>query len=233
MDDTDKGKSPDRRELALLVLSRFVPGFAIIGAALFLPAGSLAWDRGWLYLGTLSCLMAAALAYFLTRDPALLEKRMRMRERRDAQRRCIAASYVVIAPLLLLPGLDWRLGWSQVPAAATWAGLAVLVAGYALFFLVLRANSYASRVIEVQEGQKVIDRGPYAVLRHPMYASTALIYLATPLVLGSWWALIPAAAFLPLLAVRVRDEEAMLRRDLPGYAEYCDRVRWRIVPGIW
>ena len=225
--------APSKGRLALLVLSRFVPGFLAVAAILFVPAGSLAWPNGWIYIGSLGGLMAVALGYMLLRDPALIEKRLKFRERRKAQKRCIAASYLVILPFFALPGLDWRFSWSRMPLAFVAIGLALVIAGYALFFAVMKANSYASRVIEVQEGQKLIDTGPYALMRHPMYSANALIYLASPLVLGSWWALIPAVAFLPFLALRIRDEEAMLSRELPGYAEYRERVRWRMLPGIW
>ena len=233
MDQDNIDAKPDRGRLAFLVASRFVPGILAIGALLFISAGSLSWANGWIFLGTLSGLMVVALAHLIAHDPELLEKRLRLRERRVAQKRCVAASVVVIIPLFLLPGLDWRFGWSKVPAIVVAIGLAVVIAGYALFYVVMRFNSYASRVIEVQEGQKVIDSGPYAVVRHPMYVANALIYLGSPLVLGSWWALIPVLAFLPFLVVRIRDEEVMLRKDLPGYAEYCAKVRWRMVPGLW
>lgn len=233
MSETKTTEAPDRGKIVLLVLSRFIPGFLLLGALFFGTAGSLAWGNAWIYLGTLAGLMILVLGYLLARDPALLEKRMKARERRGAQKRCVAASFFAIAPLFVLPGLDRRFGWSIVPQAVVWVALAAVVAGYALFFTVMRANSYASRVIEVQEGQKVIDTGPYSAVRHPMYAATVLIYLASPVVLGSWWAAIPAIAYLPLLGLRILDEEAMLRRELPGYAEYCGKVRWRILPGIW
>jgi protein-S-isoprenylcysteine O-methyltransferase Ste14 len=233
MEEKKRHDAPSKRRLALLALSRFVPGFLAIAAILFLPAGSLAWPNGWIFIGSLGGLMALVLAYMIVRDPALIEKRLRFRERRKAQKRCIAASFFVIIPFFALPGLDWRFSWSRVPLAFVVIGLALVLVGYALFFAVMRANSYASRVIEVQEGQKLIDTGPYALMRHPMYSANALIYLASPLVLGSWWALIPAVAILPFLVLRIRDEEAMLARELPGYAEYRERVRWRMLPGIW
>ncbi len=225
--------APDRRRMVFLLLSRVVPGFIVVAALIFLPAGSLAWVNGWVYIGALSVLIAGALSYFLARDPALLERRMRMRERRSTQKFCVAASYPVIVAVFALPGLDHRFGWSRVPAAVVIVGLAAVLAGYALFFAVMRANSYASRVIEIQEGQRVIDTGPYAMVRHPLYVSSLVIYLVSPLVLGSWWAVIPALAYLPLLVARIRDEEALLRRDLPGYLDYCDRVKWRLLPGVW
>jgi protein-S-isoprenylcysteine O-methyltransferase Ste14 len=233
MSEKKTGEVPGRGKIALLAISRFAPMLVVLGALFFASAGDLAWGNAWIYLGTLGALMIIVLAYLLIRDPALLEKRLRTRERRSAQKRCVSTGIALIALIYVVPGLDRRFGWSSVPAAFVWIGVAALVAGYILFLAVMRANSYASRVIEVQEGQKVIDTGPYSLLRHPMYSASLVIYIASPLVLGSWWAVIPALAYLPLLAMRIRDEEAMLRRELPGYAEYCARVRWRIFPGIW
>jgi protein-S-isoprenylcysteine O-methyltransferase Ste14 len=145
----------------------------------------------------------------------------------------VGASWLIVIPLYVLPGLDWRFGWSKVPLWAVIVATLVLVAGYALFVLVMRTNSYASRVIELNEGQKVIDSGPYALVRHPMYVSSITIYVASPIVLGSWWALIPAFVFPFLMVLRIRSEEAFLRKELPGYEEYAKRVPWRLIPGIY
>jgi protein-S-isoprenylcysteine O-methyltransferase Ste14 len=233
MDLTNEAEGPRRRALVLRMLVRFMLGMAVIGAILFASAGSLAWARGWRFLAALTVLMAAIMSIFVIRDPALIERRLLMRERRGRQRLVISLAGLILVPIFVLPGIDWRLGWSSVPEAVSWAGIAAMALGFALFFLVMRANSYASRVVEIQEGQKVIDRGPYAVVRHPMYSSMMIFYLASPLTLGSWWALIPAAAYLPVMMLRVRDEEAMLRAGLPGYVEYCAKVRRRMIPGIW
>jgi len=224
---------PRRGVLVLRALSRFVPGMAFIGVLIFAPTGGLDWARGWRYLATLSAMMILTLSYFVVRDPSLLERRLRMREKRSTQKRFLAWAWIVLFPIFIIPGFDYRLGWSQAPEAVAWAGLALTAIGYAVVFAVMRANSYASRVVEIQEGQKVIDSGPYAIVRHPMYAAMILFYLASPLALGSWWALIPALAYIPILAVRARDEEIMLRAGLPGYVEYCAKARWRMIPGIW
>ena len=233
MDTTTEQASPRRGKIALMALTRFVPGFAAIGALLFLPAGSLEWPGGWIYLWTLVALMIAVLSFFLVRDPGLLEKRMKIRERRNSQKLCVSLSLPLILSIFVIPGLDWRFGWSRMPTVLPWVGLSLAVAGYALFFAVMRFNSYASRVIEVQEGQRVIDAGPYSIVRHPMYAASFVIYLGTPLALSSWWALIPSFAYLPMLMMRIRDEEDMLKRDLPGYEDFCSKRRWRMLPGIW
>jgi protein-S-isoprenylcysteine O-methyltransferase Ste14 len=228
-----KAVAPSRARLLRIVLSRFVPGFAILCVVIFLPAGDLSWANGWLFLGSLAVLMLVALAWLLARDPALLERRMRTRERERPQKLVILVSLALIPGIFVLPGLDRRFGWSSVPDWVVAIGMILVIAGYVLFYLVLRANSWASRVIEVQEGQRVIDSGPYAVVRHPMYLAVITIYLAAPLVLGSWWALIPAAAFPPILAIRAMSEEKILVEGLPGYDEYRKKVRWRILPGIW
>lgn len=217
----------------LRMLSRFIPGMLGIGALLFATAGSLAWEAGWRYLAVLVLMMLIVMAYFLARDPELIERRLRMREGRKRQRLVISLAGLVLVPVYVLPGIDWRLGWSGVPEGLSWAGIAAVVLGFALFFAVMLKNSYASRVVELQQGQKVIDTGPYAVVRHPMYSAMMVFYLASPIALGSWWALIPAAAYIPVIAARIRDEEAMLRTGLPGYADYCAKVRWRMLPGIW
>lgn len=233
MNDTGIGARAGRAGLILRMLLRFVPGMAIIGALLFATAGSLGWARGWRFLAALAIPMLIVMLYFVVRDPDLIERRLKMRERRGKQRVIIGLAGVILIPIFLIPGIDWRLGWSSVPESVSWAGAALETLGFAFFFAVMRANSYASRVIEIQDGQKVIDYGPYAVVRHPMYAAMMVFYFASPLALGSWWALIPAAAYLPVMMLRVEDEEAMLREGLPGYSEYCAKVQWRMVPGIW
>jgi protein-S-isoprenylcysteine O-methyltransferase Ste14 len=233
MDIEMKDAVPSRPRLLWMVASRFVPGFAILTALVFLSAGDISWINGWLFLGSLAVLMLVALAWLLARDPALLERRMRTRERERPQKRVIFFSLVLFPGIFVLPGLDRRFGWSSVPDWVVAIGIVMMVAGYALFYSVLRANSWASRVIEVQEGQSVIDSGPYAVLRHPMYLATLLIHFAAPLVLGSWWSMIPVAVYPVLLALRVRNEEKILVEGLPGYDEYRKKVRWRILPGIY
>jgi protein-S-isoprenylcysteine O-methyltransferase Ste14 len=133
----------------------------------------------------------------------------------------------------LLPGFDRRFGWSDVPVALVIAADVLVFAGYALFFLVLRENSYASRVVEVTEGQKVISSGPYALVRHPMYLGAMTMYVFSPLALGSYVALIPAVLIIPILVARIRNEEQVLAQELPGYTEYMQRTRFRVVPGVW
>jgi len=223
----------DRRRLVRMVASRFIPGIIVLFAMLFLPAGTLAYWHAWVFLGVLLVPMAFVLAYLIRRDPALLERRMRLRERQGEQVRFVRISLVVVVLVFVLPGFDARFGWSHVPVPVVLLADVGVFLGYSLFILVMRANSYASRVVEVEEGQRVISTGPYARVRHPMYAGALLMYACTTIALGSWWAFL---AFLPypfLLAYRAVHEEALLQKKLPGYEAYMQKVRYRFLPGIW
>lgn len=224
---------PPVSRLLVTAATRWVLGLVVLGALFFIPAGTFHYWQAWAYLGVLFIPMTLALAYLLRRDPALLERRLKAREAAPEQRAAIALSGVAIIGTLLVAALDRRFGWSHVPVPVTVVGLGLVLVSYGLFFLVLRENSYASRVIEVSEAQRVISTGPYAVVRHPMYVATNAMFLATPLALGSWWALVPAVLVLPGMVWRILDEEKQLREGLPGYREYCEKVRWRQVPGLW
>jgi protein-S-isoprenylcysteine O-methyltransferase Ste14 len=214
-------------------LIRLVSGIVVIGACLFWPAGTFNYWQAWVWLATLFIPMGISLVYLVKRDPALLERRTRTNETRPEQRLIIAASSIYFLVIFLLPGFDKRYGWSQVPVwLVLLADLGVL-AGYGLYILVLRTNSYASRVVEVEQGQKVISTGPYSLVRHPMYLGMILLMVATPLALGSFWAFLPSLGLIPLLAVRARDEEKLLIKELAGYREYTQKTRHRLFPGIW
>jgi protein-S-isoprenylcysteine O-methyltransferase Ste14 len=214
-------------------LLRLVAGIAILSALLFLPAGTTDWWQGWAYLAVLFGCVTAMFVWLLVNDPALLERRLRGVERRGEQRLIQAAGTVIYLLVFVLPGFDRRFGWSHVPGALSVAADVVVLAGYAGFAWVLRVNSWASRLIEVQQGQHVITTGPYAIARHPMYGAILVMFVATPVALGSWWAVLPALLLGPLLAVRVRDEESLLQQELPGYAGYARTTRWRLLPGLW
>lgn len=215
------------------MLIRWIVGMGMIGLMLFLPAGTWAYWPGWLYCGVLFIPMLFVLAYFLVRDPALLERRMRFKEKEQAQRRALGFGNVAMIVGFLVPGFDYRFGWSTLPAALILAAAGVVLLGYLLFFFVLRANSYASRVVEIEAGQQLITTGPYAWVRHPMYSAVLVMFMFTPLALGSYWALLPFSGLIPTLVLRIRNEEQVLRDGLEGYAEYCERVRFRLVPGVW
>jgi protein-S-isoprenylcysteine O-methyltransferase Ste14 len=215
---------------AYLRVALALPIFALV---IVLPAWKWDYWQGWLYLLILYIPMFFVLYYLLKNDPALLQRRMRMREKESVQRRIIVLSLVYFLVAFSLPGFDVRFGWSNVPAWVSLVADVLVLIGYMTFVWVLMVNSYLSRVVEVEAGQKVVSTGPYAIVRHPMYAGISLMYVATPVALGSFWALIPAVFIVPLLVARLRNEEQVLRRDLPGYEEYTHKVKYRLLPGIW
>jgi protein-S-isoprenylcysteine O-methyltransferase Ste14 len=220
-------------DLRRAVLVRYLGGLVALCLFFFVPAGSIAYWQAWLYLAVLFIPMAAVLVYLLRHDPALLERRMRVREREQQQRRIIGLSLVWYVLVYLIPSLDFRFSWSAVPVWLVLLSNLLVLLSYGFFFLVMKENSYASRVIEVSAGQSVIDTGPYAVVRHPMYLAVGLLFLVSPLALGSYWAVLPGLMIVAILVARIRNEEAVLLRDLPGYPAYMQKVRYRLLPGVW
>jgi protein-S-isoprenylcysteine O-methyltransferase Ste14 len=214
-------------------LIRLLGGFIGMGVIFFLPAGTLNYWQGWLFLGVVIGLVAAMLVYLMLTAPDLLERRMRMRERSQGQPAIIRAGALLMLLAAILPGLDVRFGWSQMPPWVAIAANGVFVLGYIFFGLVLRENHYASRIIEVEKGQQVISTGPYMLVRHPMYLALVIMFLAVPLALGSYWAVLPALILPLVLVFRIITEEAFLAKELPGYSEYRQRVRYRLIPGVW
>lgn len=212
---------------------RLALGIGLICTMLFLPAGTLDYWQAWTWLAALFLPMLVSLVYLVGRDPVLLERRMRTNETRAAQKRIIGLSAMYFLIVFLLPGFDKRFGWSSVPAWVSLLADAVVVAAYVLYILVLNANRYASRVIEVESNQRIVTTGPYALVRHPMYLAMILMMSATPLALGSYWAFIPALALIPLLAARAKNEEELLIKDLAGYREYMQKTPYRLFPGVW
>jgi protein-S-isoprenylcysteine O-methyltransferase Ste14 len=216
-----------------MAMSRFAAAALILGAILFGSAGTLRYWQAWVYLAITLIPMGLAVGHLIRTDPQLLERRLKAREERAAQSVLQKVGAVAWLALLLIPGLDQRFAWSSVPAIVVLAGDALVLLGYLLFVRVLRENSYASRVIEVQEGQSVITTGPYAMVRHPMYLAVFVMLCASPFALGSYWALIPAAVTPLILILRIGDEEAMLLAALPEYRSYVERTRRRLIPGVW
>jgi len=220
-------------------LLRNIIGLAVICGLLFLPAGTLAWPQGWIFLALfVGCSIATGL-WLQRADPGLLAERMKSPfspDQAPRDRLVIGAILVCMAAWLAFLGLDARrFAWSHVPVWAEWLGAILILAAFIGWVAVLKVNSFASATIRLQHerGQQVISTGPYAVVRHPMYAFALLLLLGTPLLLGSLWGLLGLVLFLPLLMARVRGEEAMLAAGLPGYREYAARVRYRLVPGLW
>ena len=207
-----------------------------MGAAIFVSAGTLSYWHGWLYLLAFFGSAAAITLYLWRADPALLERRVNAgpaAEQDLSQQIIQSVAAVAFIGVLVVPALDHRFGWSSVPAVLSVAADLAVVGGFWIVFLVFKENTFTAATIEVAGEQTVVSTGPYAVVRHPMYAGALLLLLATPIALGSWWGLL---AFLPMLAAivwRLRDEERFLTEHLSGYAEYCRRVRFRLAPRIW
>jgi protein-S-isoprenylcysteine O-methyltransferase Ste14 len=211
----------------------FVLGVLAAALLLFVPAGTLDYWEAWLYLAVLFLPVLVFGSYLLVKDPELVERRMRTREVEIRQRQVVRLSFLPFLLGFLIPGLDQRFGWSEVPAAVVLAADLVVLVGYALFVRVLQVNRFAARVVAVEAGQELATTGPYARVRHPMYAAMIVMCLATPVALGSWWGVLPMLAIVPILALRIRNEEEVLLLDLPGYRDYTQQVRFRLVPGLW
>ena len=224
---------PKRFRLIISAIVRFGLGFASIGLMLFFCAGTVQYLNGWLFIGVLVVPMLVFGSVLLIRDPAALERRLNSREPDKAQVAVIVASAVMFISMFVVAGLDFRLGWSQMVLPISIAAAAVLLAGYLLFAVVIMQNSYAARVVDVFEDQKVITTGLYSIVRHPMYLATLMIFLPMPIILGSWFAVIPMLIYPAILVPRIKNEEALLIRELDGYSEYLQQVRYRLLPFIW
>lgn len=212
----------------------YVGGGALICAALFFgTAGTLDYWQAWLYLAVLFLPITFVLVYLLRRDPDLLERRLRTRETQARQQTIVRASSLIFLMAFVLPGFDRRFGWSSVSAPIVVAADLVVLLGYRLFFLVLRENSFAARTVAVETGQRVVTTGPYRVVRHPMYVAVLAMCIASPLALGSAWAVLPALLLPFVMVLRIQDEERMLEDGLLGYREYRTQTKYRLIPGIW
>jgi protein-S-isoprenylcysteine O-methyltransferase Ste14 len=214
--------------LAILVL--------MMVALLFGAAGTLYYWQGWAFLACYFLASIAITLYLARRDPALLARRVRggpWAEKERTQKVIMSITSAGFIALLVLPGLDHRFGWSRMPAAAAIAGDLLMLLGWVGIFRVFRENSFTSSTIELAADQRVISTGPYAIIRHPMYAAALLMLLGIPISLGSWWGVLVVLALLPALIWRLLDEERFLSRNLPGYVAYQGRVRYRLLPRVW
>ncbi|MGD0164951.1 MAG: isoprenylcysteine carboxylmethyltransferase family protein [Candidatus Sulfotelmatobacter sp.] len=212
---------------------RFLLGLVVFGAMLFVPAGSLRYWQGWAYLVVWFVPALFAFGYFCKHDPQLIERRMQRKEKVREQKLIMTFAFVTWLIGYLLPGLDHRFGWSHLPLWLTILSQAFVLAGYLTIFWVLKANSFAGSTIRVEPGQKVISSGPYRIVRHPMYLGGSVMFLFAPLALGSYFALPVFALFIPIIVLRLLNEEKILRQELPGYAEYCLHTRFRLIPLLW
>ena len=221
------------KNLFTQAMIKFFAGLLGVAALIFLPAWTLDYWQGWLLLGILFVPMFVAGLVMMARSPELLRKRLNAKEEENEQKTVIVLSGLMFLAAFLAAGLSRRFGWFLLPAWVSWAAAAVFLIAYALYAEVLRENAYLSRTIEVQEDQKVVDTGLYGLVRHPMYAATLLLFLAMPLILGSPIAFVILLCYPAIIVRRIRNEEEVLERGLPGYAEYKMRIRWRLIPGIW
>ena len=219
--------------LLIKALIRMILGFAVMAALLFLPAGSFGYWQAWLLLGILFGPMLIAGIVLAVKKPELLERRLNMREDQKEQRFVVAMSGLIFILAFVAAGLSYRNGWLMFPAWASYGSAVVFLLSYGLYAEVLRENIYLSRTIEVQADQKVIDTGLYGIVRHPMYMSTVILFMSMPLVLGSPLAFLIMLLYVPVIVMRIRNEEKVLEKGLPGYTEYEKKVKHRLIPFIW
>ena len=220
-------------KLLISALIKFLIGLLLVGLLIFLPAGTLAYPGGLLFLCLLFVPMLLMGIVMLARARDLLAKRLDAKEKQAAQKGVQSLSGLVFIAGFVLAGLDFRFSWSDVPLPVVIAASVIFLIGYGLYAEVMRENAYLSRTVKVEEGQTVVSTGLYGVVRHPMYLASILMFLAIPLVMGSWYALIPFALYPALMVVRVLDEEKLLTAELSGYEEYKSKVKYRMIPFIW
>ena len=220
-------------KLLMEALTKFTCGLLLVGLLIFLPAGTLGYTYGWLFVGLLFVPMLIAGFVMLAKSPEFLKKRLDAKEKQGTQKGVVAISGLMFIVGFVVAGLDFRFGWSDMPAWVVLTASVLFLAAYALYAEVMRENAYLSRTIKVEEGQTVVDTGLYGIVRHPMYAVTILLFLMIPLVLGSWYALIAFGFYPAVIVVRLKDEEDLLTKELPGYCEYRQKVKYRILPFVW
>ena len=212
---------------------KFFSGLLLVGLLLFLPAGTFTYPQAWLLIGILFVPMFLAGLVMMAKSPELLRRRLNAKEELGEQKQVIALSGLMFLAAFVLAGLNYRFGWLVLPFWGSLAAAVLFLLAYLLYAEVLRENVWLSRTIEVQEHQTVVDTGLYGIVRHPMYFATVLLFLSMPLVLGSPLSFAVMLLYLPIIAKRIRSEEAVLEQGLEGYAEYKTRVKYRLFPGIW
>lgn len=220
-------------KLLISAASKFLAGVLMVGLLLFLPAGTIRYPGGWRFCALLFIPMLILGIALFFKAPDLLRKRLAHKETEQAQKAIIVLSLLMFVGGFVVAGLDFRFGWSVMPGWVTTAASVVLLASYGLYAEVLRENAFLSRTVEIQEGQKVIDTGLYGIVRHPMYMASTMLFLSIPLVLGSWYAFVIFCIYPFLMVGRIKNEESVLEAGLPGYIEYKEKVRYRMIPFIW
>ena len=220
-------------KLLLSAIIKFSFGIIFVGLLLFLPAGTFNYFNAWLFMSLLFIPMFILGIFLFIKSPELLEKRLNAKEKEKTQKGVVGFSAILFLASFLIAGFDYRFDWSVIPMWCVILASVILLVSYGMYAEVMRENIYLSRTIEVQENQKVIDTGLYGIIRHPMYAVTIWLFLAIPIVLGSWWALLCMVPYPFLIAIRILNEEKVLENNLSGYKEYKAKVKYRLVPFIW
>lgn len=221
------------KSLLTQALIKLVSGLLLICILIFLPAGSFSFWQGWLFIGILFIPMLIAGVILMRKNPDLLRKRLDAKEKESEQRTVVAMSGFLFLAAFIIAGLNWRFGWWLIPDWAVWVAAGMFLCSYVLYAEVLRENTYVSRTIEVQKGQKVIDTGLYGIVRHPMYMATIILFLSMQLVLASPISFFIMLGYIPVIAKRINNEEHVLEEGLDGYKEYKEKVKNKIIPGIW
>lgn len=214
-------------------LIKFICGLLLVGLLIFLPAGTLCYTYGWLLMGLLFVPMLIAGFVMFFKSPDFLRKRLDAKEKQGTQKGVVAASGLMFIAAFVVAGLDHRFGWSRIPGWVTIVASVLFLLDYAMYAEVMRENAFLSRTIKVEQDQTVVDTGLYGIVRHPMYAVTIDLFMLMPLILGSWYALIPMAVYPAVIVVRLKAEEELLTKELPGYADYKKKVKYRLLPFIW
>ncbi len=222
-----------RIKLLIQAITKFLAGIVLVGLMIFLPAGTLSYFNGWLFMGILFIPMFIAGVVMMIKNPELLSKRLKAKEKQGEQSIVIKLSGLMFLAGFIVAGLGVRFGWYMLPKEVVIASAVVFLIAYILYAEVLRENTYLSRTIEVQDNQKVIDTGLYGVVRHPMYSATVLLFLSMPIVLGSIYSFIIFLAYPFIIAKRIKGEEEFLEKELVGYSEYKQKVKYRLIPFIW
>ena len=221
------------KRLMKQAIIKYIAGLILVGLLVFWPAGTFAYAGGWLFMGLLFVPMFFLGIVLLVKAPDLLAKRLNDKEEQGEQKKVVGFSALMFLVGFILCGLDFRWSWTEVPTVIVIIAAIVLLAGYGMYMEVMRENAYLSRTIEVQENQKVVDTGLYGIVRHPMYFATILMFLAIPLVLGSWIGFVIFLIYPFLMVKRIKNEEEVLEAGLPGYKEYKQKVKYRMIPFIW
>ena len=221
------------QKLLVQGITKFLIGVVLLGALLFIPAGTLAWPQGWRLMAILFVPMLIVGVIMIFKNPELLRKRLNAKEKQEEQKDVLKYSGLMFLAAFILAGLNFRFRWIVLPDWISWVAVAIFLISYGLYAEVMKENAYLSRTVEVQEGQQVVDTGLYGIVRHPMYMSTLFLFLAMPLVLGSLISFLIILLYIPIIAKRIRNEEQVLEEGLQGYVEYKQKVKYKVIPFIW